>query len=199
MATNPSTIASGGARDKRGVVRFAAPGADVEIPKTITEALAVSLDAYTPAGYVGEDGISEEAAKEPDPVKEMGGSTVAQLLPEYEHTFTFTLIEALNANTLRLLNGSENVTVTSEGVTVRSNDSLPEERAYLLDVLDKAGQRIRIAIPRGQATVSGETVYSAGEVIAYEVTLVTFPDEDGVNAYRHYINTGTTETITPGE
>ena len=196
MAT--STIASGGAKDKRGVVRFAEPGADVQVPKTITEALAVLPADFIPAGYVGEDGVSEEAAKEPDPVKEMGGATVAQLLAEYEHTFTFTLIESLNANTLRLLNGDENVDISPEGITVRSNTSLPEERPFVLDVLDKAGQRIRIAVPRGQATVSGETVYNAGEVISYEVTLVTFPDEDGNNAYKHYISARETEPVVGG-
>lgn len=195
MAKTTTVQSGGNEKNRRGVVRFTDADSTASVPKTITEALLPLSADFLPAGYVGEDGVSEEAAKEPDPIKEMGGATVGQLLAEYEHIFTFSIIESDNANTLRLLNGDDNVTVGVGGITVRSNSSLPPERAFVLDVLDKSGKQIRIAIPRGQITVTGEIVYSAGEVIQYECQITSFPDDDGNNAYRHYIGAGTTDVI----
>lgn len=151
---------------------------------TLPTDASTALDAaFKSAGYIGDDGVTENGDRSTDKVKAWGGDTVKVLQTDYSLTYQFTFIETLNSDVLTAVYGADNVTTTpatSSTGTLQavkaSKDQLPHQ-AFVFEVKDGSA-RIRIVVPNGQITEVGETTYSDSAVVGYQVTVEAFHDSD---------------------
>ncbi|MFF5455567.1 hypothetical protein ACFY40_30720 [Streptomyces sp. NPDC012950] len=189
MATNSANVLAGKPLATGGVL--VAPVGSTA-PTNATTALDAAFKAL---GYVGEDGLTEAAERSTDKIKAWGGDVVKVVQTDYAVTYSLTLIETLNADVLKTVHGSGNVTTTAATVSsgtlhaVKLNsDTLPRQ-AFVFEVKD-GDARIRIYVPQGQITEVGEVTYSDEDVVSYEVTVEAFRDSAlGANAIK-YIDDG---------
>lgn len=171
-----------------GGVMNAAAGATLP-----TTAVAVTT-GFTALGYVSDDGLTETIDRTTDKVRAWGGDIVKVVQSEFSVSYQFTLYETLNANVLKAVHGTSNVTTTAAGVStgtlqsVKVNgDTLPKI-PWLFDMKDGTA-KVRIVVPFGQVTTVGEITYNDNGVIGYQVTVEAFADSSGNQAYK-YIDDG---------
>lgn len=161
-----------------------------------TDATAEPDAAIKALGYISEDGLTESSERSTEKVKAWGGDTVKVLQTEFAATFSFTFIEALNADVLKAVHGDANVTTTAATASTGTLQSVKvtgeqlDHDVWIFEVKD-GDAKIRIVVPDGQVTTVGEVTYNDGSVIAYQVTVETFKDENGVYYYK-YIDDGVT-------
>lgn len=158
-----------------------------------TDAVTALNASYVAAGYIGEDGVTEMNERSNERVKAWGGDTVKIIQSEHNLTFSFSFIEALNADVLKSIYGDENVTTTAATISAGTlqkvlitGGALPH-KAFAFEIKD-GDARIRISVPDGQITEVGEITYSDSEVVAYEVSVECFADENGVKATKFLDN-----------
>ena len=155
---------------------------DTELPTDATSAVT----GFTEGGFISEDGLTEATERDTDKVKAWGGDTVKVLQTDYSATFSWTFIESASADVLKAVYGPDNVVDDAGDIAVTAkSDQLPH-MAWVFDVKD-GDKRIRICVPDGQITETGEVTYSDGEVIGYEVTVESFYNEDLGGYYVKYI------------
>lgn len=146
--------------------------------------------AFVSAGYIGEDGVTENNGRSTEKIRAWGGDTVKVSQTEHTLTYQFTFIESLNTDVLKTVYGDAHVTTTAatastgtlQSVKVTS-DVLPH-KSYVFEIRD-GDAKVRIVIPDGQITEIGETTYSDAAAIAYQVTVECFPDATGGKAYKY--------------
>lgn len=159
-----------------------------------TDATTEPDAAIKALGYISEDGLTESSERTTEKVKAWGGDTVKVLQTEFAATFSFTFIEVLNADVLKAVHGDANVTTTAATASTGTLQSVKvtgeqlDHDVWIFEVKD-GDAKIRIVVPDGQVTTVGEVTYNDGSVIAYEVTVETFKDENGVYYYK-YIDDG---------
>lgn len=154
---------------------------------TPTDTVAAVDAAFEPHGYVGEDGLSMAIAKSIEKIRAWGGDTVRNVQTEHDVTFTFTLLETSEASAKAVF-GDANVTVTAADTTsgnkldiTVTSDPLPE-KAWVFDMKD-GKKRVRVVVPNGQITETGDTQFVHSNATGWECTLEATPDENGVKAY----------------
>lgn len=146
-----------------------------------------TLTGFTALGYISEDGLTNNNTPENDEIKAWGGDTVLNLMTGKTDTFTFTLIEALNIEVLKVVFGSSNVTGTAltAGYTVNAKAAEMEAHAWVVDMILRNNVAKRVVIPNGVISEIGEVTYADGEAIGYEITVTAFPNSSGVTHYEY--------------
>ena len=165
MANTTANVTAG--KPAVGGAIFFAP-AGTTLPTSATATLGVD---FVSMGYISEDGLSNDNSVDVTEIKAWGGDTV---LTQTEKTdnFKFTMIEALNADVLKRIFGSSNVTVATAGdITVNATTDDMEEGIWVFDMVLTGSKVKRIIIPKGRITEVGEIVYKDNDVAGYEVTV----------------------------
>jgi len=151
-----------------------------------TDAVSALTGPWVDLGYIGEDGFTETIDRSIEKKKAFGGDTVKILQTDYAHTFSFTLLESLNANVLKAVYGEDNVTVTpangSHGVQIKVNKNARKlkKMSWVIDTTDtELDAFYRNYIPIGQITSVGDVTIVHTDTIMYEVELEAFPNADG--------------------
>lgn len=159
------------------------------LPTSATEELN---EAFVDLGHVGEDGFTETTERSVEKKKNFGGKTVKILQTDYTHTFTFVLLESLNADVLKAIYGEDNVTVTpannehGKQITVKKNAKKLPHMTWVIDTTDsELGALYRNAIPDGQIISVGDVVIVHTDTIMYEVELEVFEDASGNHVYTY--------------
>ncbi len=104
-----------------------------------------------------------------------------------------------NAGALGITFGADNVTTeaatTTHGqqVEVALGARLPEAESFVFLMKD-GDARIVIVVPDGQVTEVGEVTFAANAAVGWNVTLSTYPDEDGNSIYI-YTDDGQVTTV----
>lgn len=149
-----------------------------------------AVTGFVAAGYIGEDGLTENTDRSTTKVKAWGGDTVKVLQTDYSVTYQFTFIESMNSDVLKTVYGEDNVVVTaataSTGTlhTVKLNSDVLPHKSFVFEVKD-GDAKIRIYVPDGQITEVGSVTYNDGDTIAYQVTVEAFRDNaQGANAVK---------------
>lgn len=184
MANTASNVVAGKPLATGGVL-IAPTG--TALPTDVTTALNAAFKA---AGYVGEDGLTETIERSSESIRAWGGDTVKRVQTEFEVTYSLTFIESLNSEVLKTVFGDANVVTTAATAStgtlqaVKINSAELPEKEFVFEIRDGAA-KVRVVIPRGKVTEVGETTYSDGEVIGYEVTITALPDASGNQAYKY--------------
>lgn len=136
---------------------------------------------WTGLGYISEDGLTNENSPESEIIKAWGGDIVLTPVTGKADTFSFTLIEAINLDVLKVIYGSSNVTGTlGSGVTVNAKTEDMEAHAWVADMVLRNNVAKRIVIPNGTISEVGEITYADNEAVGYEITITAFPNSSGV-------------------
>lgn len=144
-------------------------------------------EAFKELGYASEDGLTNNNSPESDSVKAWGGDTVLTYMSAKEDTFSFTLIEALNIETLKAVFGDDNVSGDLDtGITIKANAAEAKSCSWVVDMILREGALKRIVIPCAAVTEVGEISYTDEDAVGYETTITATPDEKG-NTHYEYI------------
>ncbi|GAA4758763.1 hypothetical protein [Gordonia alkaliphila] len=151
-----------------------------------TDASAALDAAYVDLGFIGEDGFTEATTRDSDPKRALGGSIVRVLQTEFGTTVSFIFLESLNLEVLKAVYGDDNVIVdgATGNVTVKRNKKPLPESQWVIDLED--GDALdRSDIGRGQITEIGDVQRVHSDLVAYEVTITCYEDENGDTLVGH--------------
>lgn len=149
-----------------------------------------ALTGFASLGYVSEDGLTQGVTRDSEAIKAWGGDTVMTTQTDFALTYQFTLIEVLNADVRKVVFGDDNVSGDlATGLTTLINSKELPAKAYVIDMILN-GNLDRIVIPNGKVTEIGDTVFSDGEPVGFEVTITALPDQSGNCSYEYTIANG---------
>lgn len=139
-------------------------------------------------GYASDAGLVNSNTSESQNIKAWGGDTVANPQGSKTDTFKFTLIEALNIETLKSVYGDVNVTGDLEsGIAIKSNNEEKESCSWVFEMVLKGGILKRIVVPNAAVTSVGDVTYADGSAIGYETTIAAVPDSTGAYHYEYMV------------
>ncbi|MEU7584432.1 hypothetical protein AB0B50_43410 [Streptomyces sp. NPDC041068] len=152
--------------------------------------------AFTDVGWISDDGITESNSTDATEIKGwQGGQTVRKVISSSEMTFAFTAIET-SKTVLELYHKGSKVSTTSGKSVLAIKSPGPDRRIFGFDVID-GSNHIRIVIPDGEVTETGDITYKGDEAVAYELTITAYPGADGTVAYKYSDDGSWTGTTTP--
>ena len=179
---NKDNIAVG--KPKVGGAIHVAP-AGTTLPTDATTALAA---AFVNLGYVSEDGLTNSNSAAAETIRAWGKDIIYTNDGDDE-TYSWTLLEVLDANVQKFIRGADNVTVAEGGamsVQVRrpSERTQMEEHVIVVEmILHK--RAVRHVIPRGVITEVGEVSYVDDDTVGYQVTVTALADANGNSHYEY--------------
>ena len=154
-----------------------------DLPTTATETLEAE---FVELGYAAEGGVTNTNTPESEVIRTWGGDVGLVVQQTKDDTFKMTLIEALKADVLKAVYGSDNVSGTLDsGLAVNVNSDDAEEASWVIDMIMRGGVAKRIVIPDAKITELGDIVYADDSAVGYEITLTAMPDTDGNNHYEY--------------
>jgi hypothetical protein len=166
-----------------GAIRVAPLG--TAAPTSATSALNAS---FVDLGYVGADGFVEKNDRKTDNKRAFGGKVVKVLQSEFNATVEVTLLESTNAEVLKAVFGSSNVTVTDATaqhgvqVTVKKNSKRLPHMSWVIDTTDSEMDAFyRNYIPDGKVTSVGDIKIVHTDTIEYKLVIECFEDANGDN------------------
>lgn len=167
-------------------VRVAVTGA-VYVGPTATPAPTGATTAvgvgFTDLGYLSEDGVTESRERSTNEIRAwQKASLVREVVTESSMSYSFTLIET-NEETVGLYYGTTVDSVT--GAVQIDPSATGGRKSYVIDIED-GDSDMRVYIKDAEVSEVGETQYSNGEAIGYEITLRAYPDANGVCAQKYY-------------
>lgn len=148
-----------------------------------------TFTAFKSLGSVSEDGFKENTEREIETIKRWGGDVALTVQKGKTDTFTFTLIDYLNEERLKLTNGASNVSGTlSTGMTIVSDNDELGSHAFVIDEILTGGVLQRTVIPEASITSTGEIEHKDDGVLSQDITLTAVADADGKTFTRYIIN-----------
>lgn len=164
--------------------------ADLDTPgPSLPDPFAALDEGFIDLGDAGEDGFTETAERNIEKKRNFGGKVVKVLQTEFSQIYEFVLLESLNAEVLKAIYGSSNVTVVAadsqhgEIVQVKKNAKRLPHLSWVIDTVDtQLNAKYRTYIPDGQIFDTGEVTVVHTDTISYTVQLEAF-EVDGNHAF----------------
>jgi hypothetical protein len=152
-----------------------------------TDATTALDNAFVCLGYVSEDGLENNNDMDVSAIKAWGGMIVYRSLNELDDNFVLTLIESENADVLKAVYGSNNVTVDADGnVTVAVKADDPEENVWVFELALRNSRAKRIVIADGAITAREAITYNDSDAVGYGITVSAYPDANG-ETHKEYL------------
>lgn len=176
--TNDKKNVSLGKPMASGCVYWAPAGS--ALPTDATTPLAA---AYKGPGFISEDGITHATDTDTTEVNEMGGTKVINEISSYGETYQFSMLE-LNEQSMSLRHGAANVTAAAGKLTVKHKMPTGESIVLVFEILLTGNKVKRIVVPDAVVSEFGDTQYSSGDAIMYDVTYAANPSDliDGASS-----------------
>lgn len=149
---------------------------------------AIDTSAFTELGYVSDAGIVQTIDRSTTALKDMGGDTVKILDESHDVTYKLTPLQ-FNADILKELLGASNVTLSGTPAVLTSatvNSAPLSDRAFVFDMLLSDTTPMRIVVPCGHISATGDMTFKAGQVLNAELTIDAMPDTSGNKAYYYF-------------
>lgn len=187
MALNTTANITTG-KPKTGGAIWCAPSGTA-LPTDATTALA---DTYVNLGYISENGVENDRSVDTTVTKAWGGDPVYVIQNGATDDYKFTMIESLNAEVLKVYNGSDNVSGTpATGMSVKHNSNEMEQRVYVIETIirtsDGNGTKLRrTVIPHGMISSRESVTFTDSDLVAYGVTVTGMQDAAGNTSYEYY-------------
>lgn len=179
MAGTATNVTAGKPRTQ-GAVFAAAPGTTLP-----TDAVTALDNAFKDLGFLSEDGVTRSRSLSSSNIKEWGGKVVMITEEEDITTFKFKMIEYLNTEVQKVVNGDTNVTGSlAAGLAITPGDEMTEH-AFVFWQRMRGGVSYRLVVPRGRITEIGDVVYKSNEAVAYDVTVTAMVDASGKPYYEY--------------
>jgi hypothetical protein len=148
-----------------------------------TSATTTAPGGFTDLGYISDEGVTQAVGRDVSDISAwQNGDVVRVVQTSHTVTYSLTFIET-NGSVLETAYGNYEDLGGGEGKVELTGDIMPSY-AWLIDVIDGT-TKIRLALPNGQVTETGDTTFVNGDLISYPVTITAFPDSDGVKAYKY--------------
>ena len=142
-----------------------------------TDATTKLTAAYKGPGFISEDGITHSTDTDTTEVNEMGGTKVINEISSYGETYQFSMLE-LNEQSMSLRHGAANVTAGDDGkLTVKHKMPTGENIVLVFEILLTGNKVKRIVVPDAVVSEFGDTQYSSGDAIMYDVTYAANPSD----------------------
>lgn len=146
---------------------------------TIPTTAAAELDeGFVSLGYLSEDGIKLKIDETEQTVTAFGGDEVVSWTSEHKVEITITPLELINAQVLKEMFGSSNVSSDGKTISIKSTDK--EERAFVFEMALRDGSKCRIVAARCEVVSVGEIAFTTKDVAAGELTIRCLPDSSDV-------------------
>lgn len=159
-----------------GYILYAATG--TTLPTTATGA-PHALFLANDVGYLSDAGITMSVGRETTDIKAwQNGDTVRVVQTGHTVTFAFEMLET-NSDSLELYFGNFSAS------SVEVDGSTMPQKALVFHI-DDAGNDIRVVVPFGQVTETGDIVFANGEAVKWPVTITAYPDGNGNKAYLYF-------------
>ena len=150
-----------------------------------TDANSQLDSAFVELGFVSEDGVTRGRSLSSSNIKEWGGKVVLITEEEDITTIKFKMIEYLNVEVQRVVNGDANVTGDlTTGLAITPGDEMTEH-AFVFWQRMRGGVSYRLVVPRAKITEIGDVVYKSNEAVAYDVTITAMTDSAGKPYYEY--------------
>jgi len=153
-----------------------------------TSAVSALDAAFVDLGYVGVDAFTEKNDRKTDNKRSFGGKVVKVLQSEFNASIEVTLLESTNAEVLKTVFGSSNVTVTpaneSHGVqvTVKKNSKRLPHLSWVIDTTDsELNAFYRNYIADGKVATVSDIKIAHTDTIEYKLMIEAFESTDGDN------------------
>ena len=159
-----------------------------ELGTSLPDDTADALTGFTDLGFAAEGGVTNTNSPETEVIKAWGGEPVLAITTGKTDTFKFTLIEALKADVLKAVYGTENVTgdlATGMALDVDASGDTPEA-SWVFDMIMRNGVKKRIVVPDAKITEIGDIVYADNSAVGYEITLTCMRDSDGKSHHEYF-------------
>lgn len=131
------------------------------------------------AGYVTEDGMTEEADGSSEDIKDMNGDVVGDYDEGTTETLGFALME-ISEESMAMRYGHENVSSDEHQMAIDHNWSKSkEDRVVVADLVMKNKRRWRKVIPQGTVSERGGIQLNGSNAASHEVTVKYLTDENG--------------------
>lgn len=180
MANTKSNVTTG--KPKVGGAIYRAP-IGTALP---TDAVTALASDYICLGYISEDGLSNDNSISTDKIKAWGGDVVLNTQTERTDDFSFTMIESLNPDVLKVVHGDDNVSGTlDEGITVKAGATELESAIYVIDMIMTGGVLKRVVIPSASPSSISEVTYDDSSAVGYQVTLTAEADSESHTHYEY--------------
>lgn len=170
-----------------GAIKHAPLGTTLPTLASISKNGVTIDSAFQGNEYVSEDGLTLTPSMSTSNIKDWSGSTVRKVLEEFDGTLQWTMIST-NEGALGVAFGADHITTkdanTSHGKQVKAElgAHLPEAQSWVFLMKD-GDARIVIVVPNGQVTEVGEVKFVSNDAVGWNVTLSTYPDENGESIY----------------
>lgn len=149
------------------------------VGSTMPTDLTTDLDAaFDDIGWLTDAGIGETPSTSTTPKRGINGAIVKTVKADDDRSFTFECYEK-NAITMGLMRPGSTPS-TSGGVTTTHVKAYlgSDERAWVLEE-DFGVYTRRVAVPRGQAFLTGTVTDKPGDLAVMQFRLDTYPSSDG--------------------
>jgi hypothetical protein len=144
-----------------------------------TDSVVALNSAFQTVGYVTDDGLTKTVNRDSATVFAWGGDTIALIQKSFSADFKFKMAEYLSVVTQTLLYGSANVSVATatgtDSVAVQVTSQAPPHNSWVVEMKQGNG-RVRLVIPDGVISDTGDVVYKDDDVASLEVTVTAFAD-----------------------
>lgn len=154
------------------------------------DAVVEAAADYIDLGYIGDQGFTKRLDRRTTQKRAFGGKVVKVLQTEFTATIQMRLLESLNAECLKAVYGSANVSVTPANsehgaqVEVLVNSIKLPHLTWLVDTQDEElSAKYRIYVPDGQLTTVGDIKVVHTDTIEYDITLTAYDDLSGNQMY----------------